>query len=74
MVRILSYIGELMSLIVHQDIFYFIDCNDFHLTLILFYHGATAHPPPLGQGLLVIKDSLSHSARLTALGRTPLGE
>jgi hypothetical protein len=34
----------------------------------------TAQQPPLGQGLLSIEDSRSHSVRLSTLGRTPLDE
>jgi len=30
--------------------------------------------PPVGQGLLIVEDSLSHSIRNTTIGRTPLDE
>jgi len=36
-----------------------------------FYHEATS---PVGQGFLIIEDSLSHTVRQTTLGRAPLDE
>jgi len=48
------------------------DCFLFYVTILLqifFCHGATVQ---VGQGLLTIEDSLSHSGRHTTLGSTPL--
>jgi len=40
-------------------------------SIILFCHDAT---PLVGQGLLIVEDTRSHTVRHTTLGRTPLDE